>query len=147
MHKGSMAKQFTYHKKILEHHLDTFGHVNNAVYLELYEEARWDIIHNNGFGIERIQKEKKGPVILNAHITFKRELENREEIVIKSQIMDLKKGRIMIMHQEIFKVNGELASTLDIEFGLMDLKERKLIHPEADWLHAVGIEPDEFPAK
>lgn len=26
---------------IREHHLDTFGHVNNAAYLDILEEARW----------------------------------------------------------------------------------------------------------
>ena len=31
---------YEYDKTILEQHLDTFGHVNNAVYLSLYEEAR-----------------------------------------------------------------------------------------------------------
>ncbi len=30
-----------YHLLILEKHLDTFGHVNNASYLEILEEARW----------------------------------------------------------------------------------------------------------
>ena len=29
---------------IREQHLDTFGHVNNAKYLEILEEARWDLI-------------------------------------------------------------------------------------------------------
>jgi len=29
---------YEYQKEILEQHLDTFGHVNNAVYLSLYEE-------------------------------------------------------------------------------------------------------------
>ena len=35
---------YEYEKTILEQHLDTFGHVNNAAYLVLYEEARWDFI-------------------------------------------------------------------------------------------------------
>ena len=32
---------FSYKVKIRESHLDTLGHVNNAVYLVLFEEARW----------------------------------------------------------------------------------------------------------
>ena len=41
-------KIFTYEMLIKEKHLDTFGHVNNATYFELLEEARWDFITNNG---------------------------------------------------------------------------------------------------
>ena len=37
---------FIYHTQIKEKDLDTLGHVNNAKYLELFEEARWDFITN-----------------------------------------------------------------------------------------------------
>ena len=41
---------------IVERHLDTFGHVNNATYLELFEEARWDWLQQNGYGLDEIRK-------------------------------------------------------------------------------------------
>lgn len=53
-------QKFYYELTIKEHHLDTFGHVNNAVYLELFEEARWEFISENGYGLKKIQNEKKG---------------------------------------------------------------------------------------
>ena len=37
-----------YEVVIREHHLDVFGHVNHAVYLELFEEARWELVTANG---------------------------------------------------------------------------------------------------
>lgn len=38
-------KIFQYDMVIKIHHLDTFGHVNNAAYLQIFEEARsWDIL-------------------------------------------------------------------------------------------------------
>ncbi len=45
----------SYDVLILESHLDTFGHVNNAAYLTLFEESRWDFITKNGYGL------KEGP--------------------------------------------------------------------------------------
>ena len=42
---------FVYYLIIRESHLDTFGHLNNATYLQLFEEARWDYITNRGFGV------------------------------------------------------------------------------------------------
>ena len=41
---------------IREEHLDTFGHVNNARYLEIFEQARWDFITDNGFGLDYIEQ-------------------------------------------------------------------------------------------
>jgi Acyl-ACP thioesterase len=36
------------------HHLDTFGHVNNAKYLQILEEARWDVITRNGYSLDEV---------------------------------------------------------------------------------------------
>ena len=43
-----------YELLIHEAHLDTFGHVNNAKYLEVLEEARWDFITRNGYGLDEV---------------------------------------------------------------------------------------------
>ncbi len=48
-------KTFVYDTQIKEHHLDSFGHVNNATYLSLYEEARWESITENGYGLKEVQ--------------------------------------------------------------------------------------------
>ena len=62
---------FKYELQILGTHLDAFGHVNNSVYLQLYEMARWDFIEKNGFGLEVIKELKQGPVILDLSLTFR----------------------------------------------------------------------------
>ena len=47
---------FVYETLIRESHLDTFGHVNNATYLQLYEEARWELITRNGYGLAKVRE-------------------------------------------------------------------------------------------
>ena len=132
--------EFEYVLEIKESHLDTFGHVNNATYLSLYEEARWDFITERGYGLPVILEQKIGPVLLDAHIKFKKELTNREKITIKSKSLKMSHGLIMSMHQSMHKESGELASTLDIKVGLMDTRKRKLISPTKQWLYAIGLE-------
>lgn len=132
--------EFEYVLEIKESHLDTFGHVNNATYLALYEEARWDFITQRGYGLPEILEKKVGPVLLDAHIKFKKELTNREKITIKSRSLEMSHGLIMTMHQDMIKENGDIASTLDIKVGLMDTQKRKLIPPTKEWLHAIGFE-------
>ncbi len=137
---------YEYTLKILEHHLDTFGHVNNATYLALYEEARWDLLNINNSGINVIMEKKIGPVLLDLHLTFKAELINREEIKIISQARTKMKNQfVLILDQKMLKANGKIASTLELSVGLMDLEKRKLIAPTPEWLKALGVEEFESP--
>ncbi|MBG60256.1 MAG: thioesterase [Halobacteriovoraceae bacterium] len=128
--------KFIYTLMIKENHLDTFGHVNNAAYLTLYEEARWDFITKNGYGLDVIQREQKGPVVLDVNLRFKRELKNRQLISIHSQSQDMS-SKIMKMKQVMINPEGEVASEALFTFGFMDMKLRKLVEMPQDWLNAV----------
>lgn len=130
---------FQYPMLVLEKHLDTFGHVNNATYLELYEEARWDFIEKNGWGLKRIQSTGIGPVIVELNLKFKRELKNRENFIIESVFKEMKNSKIMILDQRMLKEDGTVASELELQVGVFDLKQRSLINPTDEWLHAVGV--------
>ena len=132
-----MSTTYQYQMQILERHLDTFGHVNNATYLEIYEEARWDVISQKGFGLKKIQEKQIGPVILDLQLAFKAELKNREMITIETNVGEMKNRMVCVFHQRILKADGTVASTLDLSIGLMDLKARKLIAPTPEWMNAI----------
>lgn len=128
---------FTYPVQIKECYLDSFGHVNNAVYLELYEEARWDFITKNGYGLDVIKKLQKGPVILEVNVKYKKELVNRETIIIESKTAVIR-GRIMTLSQVMKKADGAVASEATFVIGFFDLQKRTLIAPGPAWLEAIG---------
>lgn len=132
---------FEYEVTIKENHLDSFGHVNNAVYVQLYEEARWDFITKNGFGLHIIQKLQLGPVLLDMHVRFKREIKNRETIKILSQSKEIISSKIMTLEQKMINKDGKVASEALFTVGFFDMKERKLIDARPEWLRAVGIKP------
>jgi acyl-CoA thioester hydrolase len=132
-------EEFEYQFTVLESHLDTFGHVNNATYLTLFEEARWDIITRRGWGLKEVMKKKIGPVILEANIKFKKEVTNRELITVKSSCGESLNKLVMTFHQEMIKEGGSVAAILDLRVGLMDLAQRKLIEPTPEWRHAIGL--------
>lgn len=129
-----------YEKIILESHLDSFGHVNNATYLTLFEEARWDWISKNGYGYHKVQELKKGPVILEMQIQFKNELRLREKIRIQTKTIEWQ-TKIGKLEQSIFNEAGELATFAAMTVGFFDLKERKLIQPSDQWLRAIETIP------
>ena len=135
---------FEYEVNIRELHLDSFGHVNNAVYVQLYEEARWDFITKNGFGLDVIQREQKGPVLLDLQVRFKREIKNREKILITSQAKEIISSKIMVLEQKMLNASGKVASEALFTIGFFDMRERKLIEAGTEWLNAVGIKPPSF---
>lgn len=136
---GSSSATFEYQRQILEYHLDSYGHVNNAVYLQLYEEARWDFITANGYGHQQVMDFQVGPVILECQVKFRAELVNRQSIIIKSWCTLLPHPLLYKIHQEIWKEQKILASEAEFVGGLMDLKKRKLVRPTSQWLGAMGF--------
>jgi len=129
---------FQYPLKIRESHLDTFGHVNNAVYLEIFEEARWEIINSRGFGIEEIKKMGQGPVVLEIHLKFVKELKLHDKVLIHSR-PESYKGKIGIFKQWIENEAQEVCCEAQFKIGLFDIDKRKLIAPTDSWLNAIGM--------
>ena len=127
-----------YEMLIREHHLDTFGHVNNAKYLEILEEARWDLITRNGYGLAEVIRRRIGPTILEINLKFQRELKNRQPIVIRTW-MDSYAGKIGRVRQEIRDPDGNLFCEALLTIGLFDLDARRLILPTPEWLRALGL--------
>lgn len=129
---------FHYLTQVSESDLDVFGHVNNANYLKLYENARWDFINKNQHGLERIQKERKGPVLLEVHLKFRRELKIGHKILILSQCQKLE-ARFLTLRQVMVRDDLMLSSEAIFNIGYFDLDTRKLIEPDFTWLNAVGF--------
>jgi len=131
-------KQFDYRLTILEFRLDTLGHVNNSVYLQMFEEARWDFISRNGFDLNQVRQSKTGPVILEINIKFQKELRLREEIIIRSEMLEYN-GKIAKLKQTMINQKNEVACEAIMVFALFDLEKRQIIAPTEDWLKAIGM--------
>lgn len=133
-----MQASATYEVLIKERDLDSFGHMNNATYLTIFEEARWDLITKRGYGLDAIHKTKIGPVILEISLKFKREVRNREQVKIVTGILQ-HSGKITTLRQIMYNAKGEEACVGDFVVGLFDLKARKLIDYTPEWNQAIGL--------
>ena len=129
---------FEYKFQVLESDLDSFGHVNNANYLRLFENARWDLMTSRGYTMKEVHERQIGPVVLEISMKFKRELKNREHVVIKSHVLQ-HAGKITTLRQIMINEKGEEACVADFVFGLFDLKARKLIEYTPEWNHVLGL--------
>lgn len=131
------AKKFYYPAVIKETYLDVFGHMNHATYLVLLEEARWEFLAQNGYGLKKIQQTGLGPIILEVKIRYLKELHARDDIIIETQLT-AREGKIMKIGHKMMR-RDEIAATAELTFGFFNLNERKLIEPTAEWLKAIGV--------
>jgi acyl-CoA thioester hydrolase len=126
-----------YEFEVLEMHLDTFQHVNNATYLTLFEQARWDWITRGGYGLNEIHKTQIGPTILKITIEYKRELKLHEKIKIETFLISFD-GKIGNVRQQMVNAHGKVCTTIELTVGVFDLKQRKLVDAPKAWLKAIG---------
>lgn len=129
---------FEYEVLIREHHLDSYGHVNNATYLALYEEARWEAITQKGYGYKTVQRTGLGPIILEINLKFLKEIKLRERIVITLEVVSYV-GKICILRQQMLRENREVVSEATLTTSFFDLKARKLIPATTEWLKALDL--------
>jgi thioesterase-3 len=131
--------------RISEAHLDSFGHLNHARYFELFEQARWDIVTERGFGIDVMRQTKTGPVIIEVTAKFLRELLPGEMVVIRSELLSYER-KVGKFRQQMIKKDGDVACEASFTFGLWDLERRRLIEPTPEWAYAIGVELEPSPS-
>lgn len=93
--------------RVRGYELDAFGHVNNAVYLQYAEEAKWDFFSGTGM-LDVIRGKGLFPVILENNIRYIHELKMHDEVRIETEWST--KGRILHFVHTIYNENGNIRS-------------------------------------
>lgn len=129
---------------IRETHIDSLGHVNNAVYLTLFEEARWEWITAGGYGLAEIRQYRQSPVILDVTARFLREVRLRETVEIESRLLSYE-GKTGKLEQHMIRTEADgdrtVCCTALFTMGFFDLDARRLIAPTPLWEKALGLRP------
>lgn len=126
-------KNINEYKTVITHeHLDMMGHVNNATYIQLMENARWSFYEAHHFTRELALQEQYGPIILEANIKYRKELFLGEEIKIVTNCLEYS-GVLGTLEQIVYNDAGKRSCCAHFVFGLFDLKNRKLILPRGLW--------------
>ncbi|MGB8020142.1 MAG: thioesterase family protein [Candidatus Nanopelagicales bacterium] len=85
--------------KVRGYHLDLYGHVNNARYLEFLEEARWAMIEERT-DLPRVLAEGPAMVVVHLSIDYRYPASIGDELVIATRIGQIGR-KSAVIHQEI----------------------------------------------
>ena len=111
-----------YNRKIFGYECDIYGHLNNANYLHLYEEARAEALEEMDMSIGKLSEEGVHIYLSEINLTFKIGLPVGEKVVIDSRMIKATRAT-SIWKQEIFNSAGKLCNTA-IEIGRASCRER-----------------------
>ncbi|KUN04683.1 thioesterase [Streptomyces yokosukanensis] len=121
-----MAEPFSVRVSVRGYETDTQGHLNQAVYLNYAEHARWSLLQSAGVSQARLVARGVGPVTLETTIRYQRELLAGDEVDVTCAF-EWGEGKTFRMLQEIRRTDGTVAAGISAVVGLLDLKERKLL--------------------
>jgi len=120
--------------------LDTQGHLNQAVYLQYSEHARWELLRSAGIQQNDLIAGGIGPVVLELNVKFLRELRGGEEVDVTCELA-WAEGKVFQFKQQVLKKDGTVCADIIVVGGILDLQARKLVPNPAERLAAVASDP------
>ena len=119
------AEPFRVRIRVRGYELDVNGHLNQAVYLQYAEHARWELVRAAGVSQEKLLAAGLGPVVLETTIRYHRELRDGDEVDV-SCAFGWGSGKTFRVSQDIRLTDGALAAEVRGVGGLLNLSERRL---------------------
>ncbi|MGH3645981.1 MAG: acyl-CoA thioesterase [Micromonosporaceae bacterium] len=114
--------------------MDAYGHVNNARFLTLYEEARAALLFL-GAGKVGVPGMQSGLVVARHEIDYLRPIDYGDPVRIELWVEEIRPSRFLVAY-ELFD-DGELASrarTVLVPYDLTNGRPRRLAAPEREFL-------------
>ncbi|QLG87122.1 acyl-CoA thioesterase [Chitinibacter bivalviorum] len=107
--------------KVRGYHLDLYGHVNNARYLEFLEEARWGLLEDRT-GLAWFAERQLALVISRIDIRYKRPATMGDVLIIETELTELRERDAIITQKVVRQDNGKLVAQAEVTFAV--------IHPD-----------------
>ena len=87
--------------------LDSYGHVNNAVYLNYAEQARWELFRELGL-LDQLIADQTKVVIVENHVKYIRQVKLFDEITVETQME--KSAHFLLFHHHL--LNAKTGKTV-----------------------------------
>jgi len=117
--------------KVRGYHLDMYGHVNNARYLEFFEEARWCYIE------EKINlSEWKGRgyafLVVNININYRQPALLDQILAIHCELSKIGKKSATIHQKMLIKGSDKIIADADVTFVVINRATQKTLPMEGE---------------
>ncbi|SCF07405.1 acyl-CoA thioester hydrolase [Micromonospora viridifaciens] len=137
---GRMGDPFRVRITVRGYELDTQGHLNQAVYLQYGEHARWECLRAAGISQDRLITSGVGPVALEVTVRYLSELRGGDEVDVSCEF---RWGERKTFHidQNYTRPDGTQVATLTGVAGLLDLSARRLVPDPRERFRQLATDP------
>ena len=112
--------------KVRGYHADFYGHVNNARYLEFFEEDRWAHLEST---LDLQEWATKGLVFLvvNINVNYRRAVGVGETILVSTRLEKIGNKSAVLLQEIVMKESKEIAADARITFVVTDKSGRAAV--------------------
>jgi thioesterase III len=110
--------------KVRGYHLDVFGHVNNARYLEFLEEARWALFDDK-VNLEDLAKDGFVFTVVNININYRQAAFLHDVLRVETSMAEFGKRSAILRQTVINKATGVTIADADVTFVMVAIQEQK----------------------
>ena len=105
--------------------IDYNGHMNLAYYVLAFDHATDKVLDHMGVGLAYVRERNASLFVLEAHVTYERELYEGEAIGVTSQILGFDAKRLLLFHRMYRVEKRELVATNELLCLNVDFKSRR----------------------
>jgi acyl-CoA thioester hydrolase len=119
-----MSTRFVASLRVRSYEIDSFGHVNNAVYLQYLEYARGEYLLQVGISFNDFQTWNAIPYVVRAEIDYKSSSRYDDELEFTGWVSHWGKSSFVLTYEVMNKTSGRMAALAEIKFAWVDRDEK-----------------------
>ncbi len=125
-----MATRFTTTLSVRSYELDSFGHVNNAVYLQYLEYARSEYLLQVGLSFNDFQTWNAIPYVVRAEIEYKSSSRCHDELEITGWVSAWGKSSFVLSYEIFNRSTGKMGALAEVKFASVTREEKIIRIPQ-----------------
>ncbi|HPG82116.1 MAG TPA: thioesterase family protein [bacterium] len=125
-----MATRFTTTLSVRSYELDSFGHVNNAVYLQYLEYARSEYLLQVGLSFNDFQTWNAIPYVVRAEIEYKSSSRCHDELEITGWVSAWGKSSFVLSYEIFNRSTGKMGALAEVKFAWVTREEKIIRIPQ-----------------
>ena len=105
--------------KVRGYHADFYGHVNNARYLEFFEEDRWASLESK-IDLRKWASQGLGFLVVNINVNYRKAVVVGETVVVTTDFEKVNTKSAVLKQEILFEKTREVAADALVTFVVID---------------------------
>ena len=125
--------------RVRGYHLDGYGHVNHARYLEFLEEGRWDYFDHHAALMEQLRHGHIAFVVVNLNIDYRAAAVAGDDLAVETRLAEIGSRSAKMAQRIVRRSDGQLVCRAVLTFVLLDVAENRAVTLEGSLRESLSV--------